>query len=126
MSVNPGPADSSKESGTEKIDDGGGSMKKFGNSLVASAVLLGALWAAPALAARVYVKVAPPAPITEVRVAAPGAGYVWIGGFHRWDGKAYVWAPGRWELPPRHGVVWVGGHWKHHSHGWYWVDGHWK
>lgn len=101
-------------------------MKKLGNSLVAATVLAGALWASPALAARIYVKVAPPAPITEVRVAAPGRGYVWVGGYHRWDGRAYVWVPGRWSLPPRHGVKWVDGHWRHHRHGWYWVDGHWR
>lgn len=101
-------------------------MKSIRNPLILAAVLAGALHAAPALAARVYVKVAPPAPIAEVRVVAPGAGYVWVGGFHRWDGKAYVWTPGRWALPPRAGVVWVGGHWKKHAHGWYWVDGHWK
>ena len=31
----------------------------------------------------VYVKIAPPAPIAEVRVVAPGPGHVWIGGFQR-------------------------------------------
>src|SRR4029453_12974737 len=101
-------------------------MKGIRNSWTLAAVLAGALNAAPALAARVYVKVAPPAPIAEVRVVAPGPGYVWVGGFHRWDGKAYAWVPGRWALPPRAGVVWVPGHWKKHAHGWYWVEGHWK
>jgi hypothetical protein len=22
-------------------------------------------------------------------------------GYHNWDGHAYVWVPGRWEVPPR-------------------------
>lgn len=103
-------------------------MKLFRNSWIAAAVFAGALWSAPepASAARVYVSIAPPAPIAEVRVAAPGRGYVWVGGFHRWDGRAYVWVPGRWALPPRAGVVWVAGHWRHHAHGWYWVEGHWR
>ena len=101
-------------------------MKSTRNSLILAAVLAGALSAAPASAARVYVKVAPPAPIAEIRVVAPGPGYAWVGGFHRWDGKAYVWVPGRWALPPRAGGVWVAGHWKKHAHGWYWVEGHWR
>lgn len=101
-------------------------MKSLRHSWIAAAALAAALWTAPASAARVYVSVAPPAPIAEVRVVAPGPGYVWVGGFHRWDGKAYAWVPGRWALPPHGHAAWVAGHWKHHAHGWYWVDGHWK
>jgi len=90
-------------------------------------VLSAGLLAAPVFAGtHVYVKIAPPPPPAEVRVVAPGAGYVWIGGFHRWNGTAYVWVPGRWALPPRPHVVWVPGHWRHVSHGWYWVEGRWK
>ena len=95
--------------------------------LIVAAVLGGVLAASPALAAPVYVRVAPPAPITEVRVVAPSHKHVWIGGFHRWDGNAYVWTPGRWELPPHHRQKWVSGHWAHHRvHGHYWVEGHWR
>jgi YXWGXW repeat-containing protein len=101
-------------------------MKKWATPWVAAAVLAGTLIASPALAARVYIKIAPPAPIAEVRVVAPGPGHVWIPGFHRWDGRAYIWVPGRWDLPPRPGVVWVTGHWRHHRHGWYWVEGRWR
>ena len=99
----------------------------FRSSWAAAAVFAGALTASTASALpRVYVKIAPPAPIAEVRVVAPGPRHVWIGGYHRWDGRAYVWVPGRWALPPRAGVVWVAGHWKHGPHGWYWVEGHWR
>ena len=101
-------------------------MRSLPRSLWAATVLAGALWAAPAFAARVYVTVAPPAPIAEVRVVAPGPHHIWIAGFHRWDGRAYIWVPGRWELPPRPGVVWVPGHWRHARRGWYWVEGHWR
>jgi hypothetical protein len=31
---------------------------------------------------------------------APTAGAVWIAGVWAWDGHAYVWVAGRWELPP--------------------------
>jgi hypothetical protein len=76
---------------------------------------------------RVYVRVGPPVAIVETRPVAPGARHVWIAGYHRWDGAAYVWVPGRWELPPAHRRAWVAGHWaQHRQNGWYWVDGRWK
>ena len=98
----------------------------FRNSWVAATVLASALTASTAAGGPVYVKIAPPAPIAEVRVVAPGPRHVWVAGFHRWDGRAYIWVPGRWVLPPRAGVVWVPGHWKHGPHGWHWVEGHWR
>ena len=46
--------------------------------------------AAPAACAaprgRVYVRVGPPAPIVETRIVAPGPGYVWVPGYHAWNG----------------------------------------
>ena len=74
----------------------------------------------------VYVRVGPPVPVPEVRVVAPGPDFVWIPGYHRWDGGAYVWVGGHWERAPRPHVVWVPGHWKHSSRGWYWVEGRWR
>jgi hypothetical protein len=95
--------------------------------LVAITGLAAVLVARPARAAvHVYVGAAPPPVVVEVRPRVPGTGYVWIGGFHRWDGRAYVWVPGRWALPPKHRTVWVPGHWKTHPRGWYWVEGHWR
>ncbi len=74
----------------------------------------------------VYVRTGPPSPIVESRVAAPGPGYVWVPGFHRWDGAAYAWVGGRWERPPRARAAWVPGRWIHHRSGWHFVDGHWR
>jgi hypothetical protein len=74
----------------------------------------------------VVVRVAPPRPVVEVRGVAPGRGYVWIAGYHRWDGRAYVWVPGRWELPPRPHARWVAAHWAHRHGGWVLVEGHWR
>lgn len=80
-----------------------------------------------AAGARVYVQIGPPAPIVEARVLAPGPHYIWIAGFHQWNGHAYVWVPGHWVVPPAHRQAWVPGHWVHHPHhGWYWVEGHWR
>jgi len=76
---------------------------------------------------RIYVRIGPPVAIVETRTVAPSPRYVWIAGYHRWDGRAYVWVPGRWELPPAHRAAWVPGHWVHHRRsGWYWVEGHWR
>lgn len=99
-------------------------MKRFLGAL-ALGVLATTLASSPAQAgARVYVRVGPPAPLAEVRVVAPSPHHVWIAGYHRWDGAAYVWVPGRWDLPPARHTAWVAGHWVHHaSNGWYWVDG---
>lgn len=90
------------------------------------AALAGAPSPVHAAPVRVYVSVPPPVPLVEARVVAPGPSFVWIGGYHRWDGTAYLWVPGRWARPPRAHAVWIPGRWKHVRHGWYWVDGHWR
>jgi hypothetical protein len=94
--------------------------------LFAALALAGTLAAgAPLTALPVYVKIAPPAPPVEVKVVAPGKGYLWIGGYQRWNGTAYVWMPGRWALAPHSGAVWVPGRWKNTTHGWVWKGGRW-
>jgi len=93
----------------------------------AAALLSTVLSAIPASAStRVYVRVGPPAPIVEVRPVAPGPRYVWVDGYHRWNGRAYARVPGRWVVPPRARAVWVPGRWVHEKRGYYWVDGHWR
>ena len=89
----------------------------------------GALVVAPACAAprgRIYVRIAPPAPVVETRVVAPGPGYFWVPGYYAWDGAAYAWTPGRWELPPRSRARWVAAHWQHERRGWFFVAGRWR
>ena len=98
----------------------------------ACAVLLLSLTVAvsPACAAsrsRLYVRVGPPAPIVETRVVAPGPDYVWIPGYHHWNGSAYAWVAGRWDRPPRAHATWVPGRWvREGRRGWYFVEGHWR
>ena len=77
-------------------------------------------------ATRVYVRVGPPATVVQVRPVSPGPRYVWVEGYQRWDGRAYVWVPGRWAVPPRVRAVWVPGRWVHEHRGWYFVEGHWR
>jgi hypothetical protein len=82
--------------------------------------------ALPAVA-QVYVTVAPPAPIVETRPAMPHAGWVWVGGYYRWNGYRYVWVGGHWVRPPHGGAVWIPGHWVQNAHGrWFWRAGHWR
>ncbi len=42
----------------------------------------------------------PPAPLPEIRYAAPSHGMVWIDGSWHWNGADYTWLPGHWESPP--------------------------
>jgi len=96
-------------------------VKKF-----ALAVLL-ALTMFPAVSyAQVVVRIGPPAPIVERRGPPPDRGYVWIDGYHRWDGAQYVWTPGHWDRPPRPGARWVAHRWVHRHDGWVMVEGHWR
>lgn len=90
-------------------------------------VLFGvALGIGTAVAADVVVKVAPPAPVVEERGVAPSPNHVWIGGYHTWNGSAYVWTPGRWDVPPRPHAVWVAPRWQRRHGGYVFVEGRWK
>ena len=97
------------------------------HALLAAAALAASLGlAGPAAAARVYVRVAPPAVRMEVRGVTPSPHHAWHDGYWRWHDGAHVWVAGAWVVPPRHGAVWVGGHWKKTPSGWYWIDGRWR
>jgi hypothetical protein len=101
------------------------------NSLKAmtGVALLGALvTVAPACAerGRLYVRFGPPAPIVEVREVAPGPEFIWIDGYHRWDGNGFIWIRGHWERPPYRRAVWERGHWEQDRRGWFFVDGRWR
>jgi hypothetical protein len=76
--------------------------------------------------AQVVVKIAPPKARVEHRGARPSKDHVWVNGYHRWDGKAYAWEPGRWEKAPHAHAVWVAPKWQHRHDGWVLVEGHWR
>jgi hypothetical protein len=99
-----------------------GIMKKaIYTALFAAAMSIGS-----AYGAEIIVRTAPPRAIVEHRVVAPSGRHVWIAGYHRWDGRAYAWVPGRWELPPREHVVWVAPRWEHRRDGYVFVEGRWR
>lgn len=78
---------------------------------------------------QVIVRIGPPPPPPREVVPAPPhehPGWVWVPGFHRWDGRAYVWVPGRYAEPPYAHARWVPGHWDRHEGGYVWVEGHWR
>ena len=73
----------------------------------------------------VYVQSAPPVKRVEVRPAKPFGNAVWIAGYWRLNGRAYVWKAGRW-VKPKKGKTWVAGHWKKTRRGYVWVQGRWR
>jgi len=86
----------------------------------------GLVLSAGTLCAEVVVRIGPPAAIVEARPVRPGPNYAWIVGYHRWDGNAYVWVPGRWEVLPHPGARWVAHRWVRRHGGWVLVEGHWR
>lgn len=91
-----------------------------------STAFLGLALALASANAQVVVRIGPPPPRREVIVTRPGAHHVWVAGYHRWDGRQYVWTPGTWVVPPQpYYHRWVAGHWRRAPGGWVWVEGHW-
>ena len=76
--------------------------------------------------ANVVATEAPPPPQTEVVVASPGPGYVWVDGDWTWNGVGWVWIGGRWVLPPYPHAIWIGPRWDRGPHGWHREPGHWR
>ena len=77
--------------------------------------------------AQTIVRIAPPPPVhVGVVGRPPAAGYVWTEGYQCWNGRAYVWVPGRWVRAPRVGAVWVAPAWVRRGNGWYFRPGHWR
>jgi hypothetical protein len=68
-----------------------------------------------------------PAPPAEVRMAQPGAHYIWIPGHYEWRAtdRTYVWVPGNWSVPPA-GYTWVPGRWESRPEGNVWIQSHWQ
>jgi hypothetical protein len=76
--------------------------------------------------AQVAVRIGPPPPVVEHYGRPPHPGWVWRGGYQRWDGRRYAWVSGYWVRPPRPRAVWVPAHWVQRRHGWVFVQGHWR
>jgi hypothetical protein len=56
----------------------------------------------------------------------PSPRHVWVTGYWRHDGRAYVWVSGRWDLPPRERATWVEPRWEHRGNGYVFIEGSWR
>jgi hypothetical protein len=73
-------------------------------------VICGVTLCVGAASAQVVVRMGPPPPVVVERPGrALHAGWVWIPGYYRWNGRRYIWMPGRWAAPPRPRAIWVPG-----------------
>ena len=74
------------------------------------------------------VAVAPP-PLREevIPVLPPERRSVeyWHPGHWRWNGREYVWVPGRYVVRPRPAAVWVAPRWERRGSGWVFIEGRW-
>ncbi len=73
-----------------------------------------------------YVEREPPPARFERIPPPPGPEHVWVAGYWSWDGRAYLWVPGAYQVRPRRGAVWVDGRWARRERGWIWVEGRWR
>jgi hypothetical protein len=88
-------------------------------------VLLGAGLCYAPLHAEIVVHKKPPHAVSEHPPAPPGHGYVWIGGYQRWDGDRFVWEPGHWQLPPHEHAIWMAPRWERTNGGYMFIEGWW-
>ena len=98
-------------------------LKKYVTTAICGLML------ATTLAAAQVVRIGPPPPRpTEVVPAPPPAhsDLVWISGYHRWDGRRYVWVGGHYAGPPHPGASWVPGEWRPEMGGHVWHEGYWR
>lgn len=75
--------------------------------------------------ATVFIDVAPPPMLVEVRPMRPSFDAMWIGGYWGWQSR-WVWVRGRWAPPPRPGYVWTNPYYENRGGGVVFVPGFWR
>jgi hypothetical protein len=85
--------------------------------------LVGEVSTASAQRGEITIRTAPPAPRYESR-GSPRAGYEWVPGYWRWEGRRHIWVAGHWERA-RAGYVWQPARWDRRHDGWVFIPGHW-
>lgn len=68
----------------------------------------------------------PPPPAHEVAGPAPAANAVWIPGYWSFDGGAYSWVAGHWEIPPPGANTYIAAHWENQGNGYFFVPAYWR
>ncbi|WP_213806632.1 YXWGXW repeat-containing protein [Granulicella sp. dw_53] len=76
--------------------------------------------------AQIAIRIGPPPPIVEHYGPPPRPGWVWQGGYHRWDGARYVWTPGHYAAPPRRGARWIPDGYYRRGGRYYYRRGYWR
>lgn len=82
----------------------------------------------PAPADVALVRVEPPAVRYEAVPVLPpdrAAREHWQPGHWRWDGREYVWVPGRYAVRPQPNAVWIAPRWERRGAGWVMIEGRW-
>ena len=67
----------------------------------------------------------PPPSRAEQRPPQPDARAVWTEGHWLWDGRAFVWVTGGWQMPPRAGATWRAADWRRRGAIYLFVPGAW-
>jgi len=67
----------------------------------------------------------PPAP-QEMQPPQPAPNAVWIAGYWTYDGRAFTWVPGRWEIPPPGARAYVAAHNEMRNGQTVYVPGYWQ
>lgn len=95
-------------------------------TLLIASLLAGALGAvtAPATAAVIIVREAPPAPRSE-RIPPPRRGYVWAPGHWVWQNNHHVWVRGKY-LRARKGYAYRAPSWEQRDGRWHMMGGNWE
>ena len=89
----------------------------------------GAEVAVPPPTAEVVVEAPPPPPPVVVEAPPPPPpqpGFIYVQGYHRWDGRVYVWERGHYERPPRPNARFVPAHWEARGRGKVWMNARWE
>jgi hypothetical protein len=67
-----------------------------------------------------------PPPRMEPVPPLPHGAYIWRPGYWRWNGRAYLWVPGRYLIRQPGWHEWVQGRWVMRGGGWVWIDPYWR
>ena len=75
----------------------------------------------------IVVKEAPPPPREEPPPPPPPSNsYSWVPGYWSVRDGRQEWVPGRYEMPPRTGMVWVAPRWERRGEGYVFIEGYWR
>ena len=67
----------------------------------------------------------PPPRRAEIPPPAPSPQALWTVGHWEWNGKRYIWTPGRYVERPSPSSNWIDGYWEEQPQGWMWTEGRW-